>query len=133
MKLIAVISSVCCCPVASLFFFLFRNAYQSVSNQKRFLINIIFYYLSILYQCVNVVSTVYILSSFSDVIDKDFALLIFNVRQWLLIAILAALSYISLARVFSQFWMDKYLDIKHSIFGKISGLLIIFHAPHILF
>ena len=128
MKLFAVISSVCCCPVASMFFFLFRNAYQSVSNQESFLINIIFYYLSILYQCVNVVSTVFILSTLSDVLDKAFSLLLFNVRQWLLISILAALSYISFARVFSHFWMNNYLEIKHSLFGKISRFLIIFHA-----
>ena len=128
MKLIAAISSVCCCLVGSMFFFLFRSAYESVWIQKKFLINIIFYYLSILYQCVNVVSTAFILSTLSDVLSKECSLLLFNVRQWLLIAILAALSYISLARVFSHFWIDKYLEIKHSLFGKISGFLIIFHA-----
>ena len=128
MKLIAAISSVCCCLVASMFFFLFRSAYESISIQKKFLINIIFYYLSILYQCINVVSTVLILYSLLDVIDTEFSLLVFNVRLWLLITILAALSYISLARVFSHFWMEKYLEINHSFLGKISGFLIIFHA-----
>ena len=99
--------------LASVFFFLFRKAYKSVSNLQKFLISILFYYLSIFYQLVNMVSTVFILSTMSDLLDREFYLLLFNARQWLLIAILATLCYISLL---SHFWMDKYLQINHSYF-----------------
>ena len=125
--MIAVVSSICCSLLASMFFFLFRNAFQSVSTQNKMLINIIFYHLSVLYQCLNIVSTVFIISTISDVFDEDVSVVLFNIRQWLLIAILATLSCISIARVFSHFWVGMYLGINHTLLGRIFAFLIILH------
>ena len=108
-------------------FFIFRNGYQIVLAQNKMLINIIFHYLSVLNQCLNIVSTVFSISIIYDVLEEDFSVVLFDIRHWLLIAILATLRYISMERVFSHFWVDMYLGIQHTLLGRIFAFLIMLY------
>ena len=116
-----------CAVFSNLFFTFFRRYQASLPTHKHVLLNILFSHLAILWQFTNLVCSIFTITEviFSQP-SPAFSCSLYFIRQFQIIATTMCVVFISITRLFANFWTSKYLKLNQGRRGRgISWVLAI--------